>query len=249
MNYLLIDIGNTRIKCSLSADGKMSSPELFTYEKEMFRKHFRVLLNRYKGRFDEVYVSSLNKNFNKIIKTIISDFKVRFIIAKSSLPIRFDYAKTLGSDRICSAVGAYSKYRKHRNILVIDLGTATTFNIISNGIYRGGMISAGIKTASEALLKKTTLPNVVLNSRTNLVNRTTKSAVISGLILQQVFFIEKSIEEYRKLFERLFVVITGGGSEIFGNKIKGVNKIELHLVLEGLNILATYNSKCNETIR
>ena len=243
MNNLLIDIGNSRMKCSLSVNGKMSRFHSILYDKRKFRKQFQSVLFHYKDKFNELFVSSLDRKYNSVIESLSLKCKINFISSESSLPLKIDYAKTLGSDRICSAVGALKKFSKHINILVIDLGTATTFNIISNGIYKGGMISAGLNTASVALLNKTTLPKVVLNSKIGLVNKSTKSAIISGLVLQQVLFIEKAIEMYKKLFKNLFVIITGGGAGIIGKKINGIDKIELQLVLEGLNYIALHNKK------
>lgn len=243
MNYLLIDIGNSRIKCSLSVNGKMCRYFSILYDKRKFLKHFQSILSHYQNQFNELFISSLDKKYNSVIKTLSLNCKINFISSESLLPLKIDYAKTLGSDRICSAVGAFIKFNNRENILVIDSGTATTFNVISDGIYKGGMISAGLKTASEALLNKTTLPKIVLNSKISLVNKSTKSSIISGLVFQHVLFIEKAIELYKNMFKNLFVVMTGGGAEVFGKKIKGVNKIELELVLEGLNYIALHNKK------
>ena len=243
MNFLLIDIGNSRIKCSLSINGKMSRFKSVLYNKRDFIKHFRSVLNYYQNKFTGIYISSLDKKYNSSIKGIRLKCNITFISADSILPLKIDYEKTLGSDRICSAVGAFMKYGNHKNILVIDSGTAVTFNLISAGIYKGGMISAGLNTASDALLFKTTLPKIVLNRNISIINKSTKSSIISGLILQHVLFIEKAVELYRIMFKKLLVIMTGGGAEIIPNKIKGVDKIELTLVLEGLNYIALHNQK------
>lgn len=243
MNYLLIDIGNTRIKCSLSVKGRMGRSVSSEYLKHKFKNSFDELIKKYSGLFDELYISTLDRKYKSIIKSKVKNCKVNFVNSKSLLPVKIDYANSLGSDRICSAVGAFKKFPEYNNLLVIDMGTATTFNIVSNGVFRGGMISAGLKTASEGLLKKTTLPNVVLNSKIELLNKTTRNGIISGLVFQQVFFIEKVIEEYKKMFKNLFVVVTGGVSLIIGKKVEGVNKNEPYLVLEGLNQIALYNQK------
>lgn len=221
----------------------MSRFHSVSYDKRKFRKYFQSVLHHYQNKFNELYISSLDKKYNSVIESLSLECKINFISTQSLLPLKIDYAKTLGSDRICSAVGAFKKFGKQNNILVIDSGTATTFNVISDGIYKGGMISAGLKTASEALLNKTTLPKIVLNSKISLVNKSTKSSIISGLILQHVLFLEKAVELYKNMFKNLFVVMTGGGAEVIGKKIKGVNKIELELVLEGLNYIALHNKK------
>ena len=219
----------------------MEEPVSFIYSKNKFKNQFSALLNKYNGLFDELYISTLDKEYKIIIKSKVNKYKVNFVNNKSLLPIKIDYSNTLGSDRVCSAVGAFMKFPGYKNILVIDMGTATTFNIVSNGVYKGGMISAGLKTASEGLLKSTTLPKVILTGNIKLINKNTKDSIISGLVYQQVLFIEKVIEMYKRKFKNLLVVITGGVSQIIGKNIEGVNKIELNLVLMGLNQIALHN--------
>lgn len=245
MNILLIDIGNSRIKSSLSVNGKMTKPIFLVYIKNKFEKHIRFLLNKYKGQFTEIYISSIDKEYITAIRKLLPNHKVNYISKKMFLPIKIEYAASLGSDRISSSVGAFTKFNDRKNILIIDMGTATTFNIISNGVYKGGMISAGLVSAMEVLYKKTTLPKVVLNNDVKILSKTTNSAIISGLVFQQVFFIEKVIEKYKNIFKNLYVIITGGASEILSKKIKGVNKIVPNLVLEGLNYIAIYNQRIN----
>ncbi len=245
MNYLLIDIGNSKIKFTLSKNGKLQKADSITYNKSGLSKFISNILKTYKNKFDKIFLSSLDSKNNSILKSVTKKYNTIFISVKTKMPVKIDYMKTLGSDRICSSVAAFSKYSKHKNILVIDLGTATTFNIISKGVYKGGMISAGIKTAADALLNKTSLPNVVFNGKISLINRTTKNAIKSGIIFQQILFIQKAIEEYKKIYKDLFVVATGGGTEIIGKRLKDADRIELNLVLEGLNQIALYN----ETVR
>jgi pantothenate kinase type III len=94
-------------------------------------------------------------------------------------------------------------------------------------------------------MNKTTLPKVFLNAQAKLINNETEGAIVSGIVFQQVLFVQKAIEEYRKLFKDLYVVATGGGSEIIKQYKTGIDKFESNLVLEGLNHISIYN----ETIR
>jgi type III pantothenate kinase len=258
MKRLLIDIGNTRIKGCIAEDKKLGKINSITYDKSDIIKEYSDFINKLRpagnhnylfdkivSGFDSIYVSLVDYNlFHKI--SFISKGTIPFFINTSiPLPIEIDYTHTLGSDRICSAVGAYKKFKNKSNILIIDLGTATTFNIVSKGVFKGGMISTGIKTSADALMNKTTLPKVFLKARIKLVNNETEGAIVSGIVFQQVMFIQKAIEEYRKLFKDLYVVATGGGSAIIQQHDIGIDKYEPNLVLEGLNIIAIYN----ETIR
>lgn len=258
MKRLLIDIGNTRIKGCIAEDRKLGKIHSKEYRKPAFIDDYKKFLNVFipEGKntflhnqimsgFEYVYVSLLNKDSSTGIRFSTKGFTTFFINTLMQLPIEIDYTHTLGSDRICSAVGAYKKYKSKTNILIIDLGTATTFNVVSKGVYKGGMISTGIKTSADALLARTTLPDVLLKPEAKLINNETEGAIISGIVFQQVMFIQKAIEEYRKLFGDLFVVATGGGIDLIKKHETGIDKFEPNLVLEGLNYIAIYN----ETIR
>lgn len=234
--------------------GKIQSLE---YRKVNVFRDFAEFIGQYKPEGDNPLYREANRKFDSLYFSLVdssiaskltfdNNWMTPFVVkATSPLPIKIDYAETLGSDRICSAVGAYSKFKDKKSILIIDLGTATTFNIVSDGVFKGGMISTGIRTSAEALMNKTTLPKVILSSKVKLINNDTHNAIISGIVLQQVLFIQKAIEEYKKLYKGLYVVSTGGGAEIIKKHETGIDKYEPNLVLEGLNQIAIYN----ETIR
>lgn len=254
MKRLLIDIGNTRIKGCIANESRLGKIVSKYYNKINITRDFNEFLTQFKPKtelskyittFDTINISLVDRSIHSRILFICGDYKTNFINTRTPLPIKIDYSETLGSDRICSAAGAYKKFTDKNNILVIDFGTATTFNIISKGIYKGGMISTGIRTSADALMNKTTLPKVFLNAQAKLINHETESAIISGIVFQQVLFVQKAIEEYRKLFKDLYVVATGGGSEIIKQYKTGIDKFEANLVLEGLNHISIYN----ETIR
>ena len=258
MTRLLIDIGNTRIKGCIAEDKELGIVQSKNYIKTEFEKEFINFLNLFsnlslgKDFIDRnpagiipLYISNLDNGTREIILSAAKDYEIHFVNAGIQLPIKIDYANTLGSDRICSAAGAYGKFSEKENILIIDFGTATTFNLVSKGVYSGGMISAGIKTSADALINKTTLPDVTLNKDIRLINKDTDSAIISGLIFQQVLFVKKAIEEYKNLFKELYVVATGGGLDLIKNHETGIDIFEPYLVLEGLNFIGIYN----ETIR
>ncbi|MEI7483793.1 MAG: type III pantothenate kinase [Ignavibacteriota bacterium] len=258
MKRLLIDIGNTRMKGCIADGRKLGKIHSKEYAKHSFADEYSAFLsvfnpdtgesflkNQFEYNYENVYLSLLNTEVNAQISFLTPGFNPVFINTQMPLPIGIDYTHTLGSDRICSAVGAFTKFKDKNNILIIDFGTATTFNVVSDGLYKGGMISTGIKTTADALIDKTTLPNVLLKPDVKLINNDTDNAIISGLVLQQVLFVEKAIEEYRKLFTDLYVVATGGGIELMKKHKTGIDKFEPDLVLEGLNHIAIYN----ETIR
>lgn len=241
MNYLLIDIGNTKIKYALSVKGVVKKSFSIHYKKPLIGSYISKIIRKHETNINKIFVSSLDKRNNTVIKQISTSAKTIFVSSRTKLPIILDYEKSLGSDRICSAVAAFYKFSLQENILVIDMGTATTFNIISKGVFKGGMISPGIKTAAYALFHKTSLPEVNLSRNVSLINKTTKSAIRAGIVLQQSFFIRKAIEEYKIIYNNLFVIATGGGAMALGKELFNANVFEKNLVLEGLNIIAKFN--------
>lgn len=254
MKRLLIDIGNTRIKGCIASDMRLGKVVSKIYDKSDIIKDYtsffsqfipKTKISKSNSTFENIYISLLDRTLHTRISSISSEYETNFINTSTHLPIKLEYTRTLGNDRICSAVGAYMKFKGKKNLLIIDFGTATTFNVVSKGVFKGGMISTGIKTSADALMSKTTLPKVFLSSDVKLINNETEGAIISGIVFQQVLFIQKAIEEYRKLFKDLYVVATGGGLEIIRSHKTGIEKFEPNLVLEGLNHIAIYN----ETIR
>jgi pantothenate kinase type III len=246
------------MKGCISEDKKLGKIHSKNYRKSEFTKDYSAFLNEFNHfqdgsymmnqiafNFESVYVSLLDSGAHAKVIFSSPGYTPRFINTQIPLPIEIDYTHTLGSDRICSAVGAYKKFKNKNNILIVDFGTATTFNVVSKGVYKGGMISTGIKTSADALMNKTTLPEVSLIPEVKLINNDTESAIISGIVFQQLLFIQKAIEEYKKLFSDLYVVATGGGIELLKKHETGIDKYEPNLVLEGLNHIAIYN----ETIR
>jgi len=250
MKRLLIDVGNTRIKGCIANESRLGKIVSKYYSKIDISRDFNNFLTQFKPKtelskyittFDTIDISLADRSLYSKVLYVCRDFKTNIININTPLPIRIDYADTLGSDRICSAVGAYKKFTDRKNLLVIDFGTATTFNVISKGVFRGGMISTGIRTSADALMTKTTLPKVFLNAQAKLINNETKGAIISGIVFQQVLFVQKAIEGYRKLFKDIYVIATGGGSEIIKQYKTGIDKYEANLVIEGLNHISIYN--------
>lgn len=246
------------MKGCITEGKKLGKIHFKNYRKSDFTKDYNDFLNAFnlfQGssylrnqiaiNFESVYISLLDSGAQAKVTFNTPGFTPHFINTQIPLPIEIDYTHTLGSDRICSAVGAYKKFNSKTNILIIDLGTATTFNIVSKGVYKGGMISTGIKTSADALMNNTSLPEVTFKHEIRLINNDTESAIISGIVFQQLLFVQKAIEEYKKLYKDLFVVATGGGAEIIMKHETGIDKFEPNLVLEGLNHIAIYN----ETIR
>lgn len=154
---------------------------------------------------------------------------------KTGVSILMDNPREVGADRIVNAVGGYHLYGGP--LIIIDLGTATTFDVVSHkGDYLGGAISPGIKLATEALFQRTAkLPRVDLVRPRNAIGRDTITAMQSGLVFGYVGLIEGIVTRIQRELETTAKVIaTGGHSQLLANETKIIEVVDPYLTLVGL---------------
>ncbi len=244
MIALLLDIGNSRIKTAIGKKNGIFYVNSFEYSKEYFARDFLKLLILFGKKINkfclpEIAVISVNndKIKNIIRNNIRNTFEIEslFVNPEIALPIEIDYEKTLGADRICSAAGASHLFGNDKNLLVIDYGTATTFNLIIKGVFKGGLISPGVGTSLRSLVDNSTLPFPKLNSKSGLISNITIENIKFGVINSAVFTTERVIAELKKKYKNLFVIATGGFSVIIKKNTKVIDLYSEKLVLEGLN--------------
>ncbi|MHB9141063.1 MAG: type III pantothenate kinase [Paludibacter sp.] len=175
--------------------------------------------------------------------------KTRFFLELShgtSVPIenRYKTPETLGKDRLAAVVGA-SFLKPDTDILVIDAGTAITFDLIdAKKIYRGGNISAGLNLRLRALHEFTQkLPLVEARIDCPLLGDDTQSALFSGALQGIVFEIDGYIKALKIKYPQLSTFLTGGSTFYFDTKLKSPIFAERNLVLIGLNQILEYNEQ------
>ena len=165
------------------------------------------------------------------IKTYeIKELKVRKIIKLNILNF-----KQVGSDRISNAVGAYSEYKD--NCLVIDFGTATTFDVIKKpGVYDGGVIAPGIKLSIINLEKSTALlPILNLKNKAKPYGKNTKDALNSGFLWGYQGLINNIIKKITSGSKKKYkTILTGGYSYIFKKYINNKSIIDQNITIKGI---------------
>ncbi len=197
MNYLLIDVGNTETK-------------LFFYKKKLTKKIFiksiliseKTLKNKLrfifkkKNKVNKIILSSVVPNLTKKIKKFFinrNNLKVNELKdfnLKKYIKIKLN-KKYVGSDRIANAIGV----DKYKNYIVIDFGTATTFDVIIKNQYYGGIISPGVQLSLETLFTKASLIDPIkLKKIKVIVGKNTKEAVRSGFFWGYIGLINNIIE-------------------------------------------------------
>jgi len=160
------------------------------------------------------------------------------------LPITNRYkSETIGLDRLAGAVGA-NYYFKNKNILLIDIGSAITYDIISSeNEFLGGNISPGLNLRFKSLnLFTKNLPLMKYQEDDNLFADNTQQAVILGVQNGILYEIESYINIFSKKFDDLKIIFTGGDTNLFVKKIKNTIFAKPNLVAEGLNIILNYNT-------
>lgn len=252
MKNLLIDIGNSVIKAASYnlKSSKISNVIRLPYNKLSFEKDFKKFFDllELKRDYKNIGISSLDKNKNEFIKKFISNnFNQEpvFIDRDLILPIKINYANSIGNDRICNAVAA-DNICKGKNILIVDFGTATTYTVISKSILEGGIISPGILTAIKSLSDKTTLNKVLPVFPKKLINRDTNNNIKSGILFQTLYFLERVIFEVKKDYKDLKIIATGGFSHLVSKKTKLIDLIDKELIFKGINKILILNEINNK---
>tara|TARA_B110000483_G_scaffold148246_1_gene176839 strand:- start:1249 stop:2025 length:777 start_codon:yes stop_codon:yes gene_type:complete len=160
------------------------------------------------------------------------------------LEIQYDNATSLGTDRIANAVAL--KIEGHQTAIALDLGTATTFDILENGIFRGGVILPGISSSLEVLTQKAIrLPEISLEWPDNFVANNTEDAIRSGILFGFLGSLEYVLKGIHKELgnEDIPVIATGGWASMLGDRTAVLNKFDPFLTLKGIKAIALGTSK------
>jgi type III pantothenate kinase len=163
---------------------------------------------------------------------------------KTGMPIFYDNPKEVGADRIVNAVAAYEKY--HKECIIVDFGTATTFDYISpKGEYMGGCIAPGIVISSEALFEKASkLPRVEFSKPKTVITKDTVSAMQAGIMYGYAGLVDGIVDRMKaEVKTNPLVIATGGLANIIAPETKTIEKIEEMLTLDGLRIIYDLNKK------
>ena len=161
---------------------------------------------------------------------------------KTGVRIRMDNPREVGADRIVNAAAAHHLYRGP--VIIVDLGTATTFDTVSEeGDYLGGAIATGIGTAAEALFTKTTaLPRVELVHPERAIGTSTIAAMRSGVVFGYVGLVEGIVARIQQeLGEKARVVATGGYAGLIARETAVIDEVNPDLTLVGLRFIYLMN--------
>ncbi len=253
---LVFDIGNTTVAVGLFEDSRIQkSWKIKTDREKTSDEYGAVLLNLFRiseadpknisGAVLSSVVPPLTPVFQEMIRR---SFGLEPLIVgpglRTGLPILYENPLEVGADRVAAAVAAYEKYGGP--CIILDFGTATTFDAVSaKGEYLGGAIAPGIQISAEALSIKTAkLPRIEIRKPKKAIGRTTVASMQSGLYFGYIGLVTKTIEEIRKeLGADAKVIATGGFGIQVSSEIGEIHAYEPDLVLDGLRILFERNKE------
>jgi len=241
---LCIDQGNTRIKYALFENDLMHNHSIAITDISEVSISFKNLLKEYP--IDKVIVCNVSGNPDFPYSLLFSSYKIVHLDHQTPIPLINNYLTphTLGNDRMAAAIGGFSQFPNH-DILVIDMGTAITFDIVSKeGEFDGGNISPGMSLRFKALNAYTgRLPLCEYQREHDFFGRSTQEAIVAGVLNSIKMEIEGYIDYFNKIYQNPVVILTGGDANKFEIQRKSNIFAIPDLVLYGLNNILEFNSK------
>jgi type III pantothenate kinase len=196
--------------------------------------------------FEAVVMCSVVPQKGEIIARHLAPKRVLQVSAKVRLGVGIDYPKpaTIGADRLANAASAFANFGSP--VVVVDFGTAVSFDIISaDGDYVGGVIGPGLEAMTDYLHQRTALlPKISLLEPPTAIGKSTRDAMLAGavygyrgLVRQILLEIQRELGGRRKLQ----VVATGGYAELIAARLPEIGRVQPNLTLDGLRIIGTLN--------
>src|ERR1700736_1749823 len=241
-DYLLIDISNSFTKLAFGTWRRISKPSRVPTEKFGASLLRQSLRNR---KVDLVIVSSVVPKKNSAVRAVAK--KILWVTSRTKLGVGIDYPnpKTIGADRLANAAAVTKLYGCPA--IVVDFGTAVTFDIVSaQRKYIGGVIAPGLEAMTNFLYQRTALlPKLSLKEPRSAVGRSTMEAMRSGAVIGYRGLVREIIARIKvERFPRktVHIIATGGYADLIAARLREIDAVHPNLTLEGLRIVANLNA-------
>ncbi len=251
---LVIDVGNTNTVLGVfDGDELVHDWRIRTVTDHTVDEYGMLIYNLYKSSrisskaISAIIISCVVPPMLNILEPLcLKYFNIRPLIVgpgiKTGMPIYYDNPKEVGADRIVNAVAAYEKYR--RDLIIVDFGTATTFDYVSKkGEYMGGCISPGLMISSEALFERAAkLPRVELSKPRSVVAKDTVSSMQAGIVYGYAGLVDGIVNRMKaEVKSDPYVVATGGLAKVVSTETKSIDEVDDMLTLQGLRLIYDRN--------
>ena len=235
------DIGNTETKvCLINKSNKIIKKKIIK-TKNINNNSLSVLLIKFKLSKINIkkvlFCSVVPKAFNQIKKIFYQNLKIKIyelkdLDLKKMINIKVNY-KQIGSDRLANALSVIGE---KKNYIILDFGTATTFDVLVKNNYYGGVIAPGVKLSLKTLSDRASLiPNINLKKPKKVIGQNTINAVRSGFFWGYAGLIDNIVNLIKKETKKSFVIIiTGGFSNLFKKSIKAKVTLNKDITINGL---------------
>ena len=253
---LAVDIGNTNITIGIYKDNQLINNFRLTTRLQRTSDEYGIMITSFMNanhyptnELHDVIISSVVPKINySFSSSIIKYFHIHPIFIgpgiKTGISIRIDHPSSLGADRLVDAAGAYFTYGGP--CLVIDFGTATTYDVITDkGEFIGGATAAGIGITANALSSMAAqLPEIEISRPEHLISKNTISSMQAGIVYGYIGQTEYIIDKIKKEYgENLKVISTGGLGKIIANQTDRIDIYDNNLTFKGLKIIYDKNKK------
>ncbi len=243
-DYLLIDVSNSFTKLAFASTKKLGATERLPTPSLGVSALEKIIRKRAVAR---IVVCSVVPKKDAVIRKAAGKTPVTFVTAKSALGVGVDYPepRTIGADRLANAAAVAALYGCPA--VVVDFGTAVTFDVVSaERCYIGGVIAPGLEAMTSYLYKRTALlPQLTLAEPRAAVGKSTRAAMMSGAVFGYRGLVKEILakianEAFGK--RRAQVVATGGYARLIAEKMPEIDAVHPHLTLEGLRIVGNLES-------
>ena len=254
MMLLVIDVGNTNTVIGLfDGDTLVRDWRIRTAFDSTVDEYGMLMLNLYKtagiavGSVQDIVVSCVVPTLLNVFVPLCEKYfgKKPLVVGpgiKTGMPIYYDNPREVGADRIVNAVAAYEIH--HKALIIVDFGTATTFDYVSEkGEYMGGCIAPGMVISMNALFERASkLPRVEVTRPKTVIGKDTVSSMQSGILYGYAGLVDGIIDRIKgEVKTKPRVVATGGLAHVIAPETQSVDEIDDMLTLKGLKIIYSRN--------
>ena len=240
MYYIVGDIGNTSTRICLLKKSKILKSIIFDTENLLIKGFIKKILKNLKKKklkkeilFSSVVPRALKKIKNDLKNENLKVLEIKSLSLKKLIKINIKNISQLGSDRIVNSIEG----KRFKNCLIIDFGTATTFDIVKNGEYEGGVIAPGVKLSIKNLSQSTALlPYFNLKGNQKTYGKNTKDALNAGFIWGYQGLINNIINKITFNWKMKYkIILTGGYANLFKKFIKKRTSVDQNITINGIS--------------